>query len=206
MASGVRHIVSENMKQTLMTLHEMASNAENCLLSLQTAFIYNTATPLKGCTIMADEIKEEERRLTKVIREIAKENSGAKPYVSIPGHLAVIGEKIGQLSEVIDQKIREEILFSDRAVTETIFLLQRLNEILWTTASLILARNTYLGMYVQESLTNLGKQADEYATLHEDRLIEGICLPKASSLYISMIDAMKSIIWHTKKIALNLGS
>ena len=44
----------------------------------------------------------------------------------------------------------------------------------------------------------------EYATLHEERLIEGLCLPVASSLYINMLDSIKNIAWHAKEIATKL--
>jgi hypothetical protein len=49
------------------------------------------------------------------------------------------------------------------------------------------------------------RRAIEYATLHEERLIEGSCLPVASAIYIYMLDIIKSIAWHAKEIALKLA-
>jgi len=42
--------------------------------------------------------------------------------------------------------------------------------------------------------------------LHEERLIRGECLPIASSLFIGMLEAIKSIAWHTKEITTKLIS
>ena len=116
-----------------------------------------------------------------------------------------IVENLEKLSEIIDKKIRDNILFSDRAVKETVFLLQRLIEILSPTGDIILARNTFLSMYIEESQEGVGKMAREYATFHEERLIQGVCLPVSSSLYVNMLNAIKNIAWHAKEIAVKLA-
>lgn len=206
MITKVEKFSKEDLKKTILRLHDLAEGAEECLLSLQTAFIYNTTTPLKICPQTVNEIKQAEAGLTEKLTEISVDNPEVKRYVPIPGHLLVIGEKIEKIRELMEKKIGENILFSDKAVKEAIFLLQRLSEILWTTSSLILARNTFLGIYIEEAVSNISKMADEYATLHEERLIEGICLAAASSVYINMLDTIKSIAWHIKEIAIRLIS
>jgi hypothetical protein len=62
-----------------------------------------------------------------------------------------------------------------------------------------------MSMYVEESQAGVGKMAIEYATLHEERLIKGVCLPIASSLYLTMLNAIKSIAWNAKEIAIGLA-
>lgn len=196
--------MKDDMKELLKTMHEMANNAENCISFLQTAFIYNSLKPLKECHFLADTIKKSETRLTKGIAELARNNHDLKPYVSIPVHLSRIGESIEKLAGLVEKRIKEDILFSDRAVTEITFLLQRLIDVLRPTADIILAKNTILRRYVEESEAGITRRAIEYATLHEERLVEGLCLPVASSLYINMLDAVKDIAWHAKEIAVKL--
>ncbi len=193
--------MKEDVKNLLLSLHEMANSAENCLSLLQTAFIYNASTPLKDCFTNVENIKKSEVQLTKKIAELTKENPELKPYVSTPVHLRRIAECIEKLAELIDKKIKDDILFSDRAITEITFLLQRLIDIIRPTADIILAKNIILKRYVEESESGVVKRANEYATLHEERLIEGLCLPISSSLYISMLDSIKDIAWHAKEIA-----
>lgn len=206
MITKVEQFNKADVKKAVMRLHELAEGAEDCLLTLQTAFIYNTITPLKACHETTTEIQGAEAGLTQKLKEIAGDDSEMMRYVPIPGHLQIIGEKLEKISSLMEKKMEEDILFSDKAVKETIFLLQRLSEILWTTSSLILARNTFLGLYIEEAVSNISKMADEYATLHEDRLIEGICLPAASSIYVNVLDAIKSIAWRIKEIAMLLIS
>jgi Na+/phosphate symporter len=196
--------MKEDAKKLLLSMHEMANTAENCLSYLQTAFIYNSPKPLKDCYVNVETIKNTEVLLTKAITDIAKENPDLKAYVSVPVHLRRIGECIERLAELIDKKIKNDILFSDRAITEITFLLQRLIDILRPTADIILAKNVILKRYVEESESGVVKRANEYSTLHEERLIEGLCLPIASSLYINMLDAIKDIAWHAKEIATKL--
>ncbi len=196
--------MKEESKELLKAMYDMADNAENCISFLQTALIYNSSKPLKDCSSKVEAIKKTEAQLTKKATELARDNPELKPYVSIPVHLLRIGENIEKLTELMDKKIKDNILFSDKAVTEITFLLQRLVDVLRPTADMILARNTILRRYVEESETGIVKRATEYATLHEERLIEGLCLPVASSLYINMLDSIKSIAWHAKEIAVKL--
>lgn len=196
--------MKEDVKKLLLTMHEMANTAEAGMSLLQTAFIYNSTGPLNECIDKAEKIKNFEPDLTKNITSMAKNNPELAPYVSIPAHLIMIGENIEKLSGLMNKKIKENILFSDRAVTEITFLLQRLVDIIRPTADIVLAKNTILRRYIEESEAGIVKRATEYATLHEERLIEGLCLPVASSLYVNMLDAIKSIAWHAKEIAVKL--
>ncbi|MCK5138516.1 MAG: hypothetical protein KAQ85_01625 [Thermodesulfovibrionia bacterium] len=195
----------EDIKDILKSLNEVVSYAEDCMSSMQVAFINNISLPLEDCKIDTEVIKREEAELKKLITETAVHDLDLKPYISVSVHLLKMWENIDKLSNLIDKKIRENILFSDKAVNETIFLLQRLIEILRPTADIILARNTFLRMYILESQASVEKMATGYATLHEDRLIVGECVPAASSLFIKMLDAIKNIAWHTKEIAIKLA-
>ena len=195
----------EDIKDILKSLNEVVSYAEDCMSSMQVAFINNISLPLEDCKIDTEVIKREEAELKKLITETAVHDLDLKPYISVSVHLLKMWENIDKLSNLIDKKIRENILFSDKAVNETIFLLQRLIEILRPTADIILARNSFLRMYILESQASVEKMATGYATLHEDRLIVGECVPVASSLYIKMLDAIKNIAWHTKEIAIKLA-
>jgi Na+/phosphate symporter len=196
--------MQEEIKKLLKEMHFMGSNAENCMSLLQTAFIYNSSKPLKDCSEIVQSIIKMEGELTKKITELARTTPDLKPYVSIPVHFLRIGENIKKLSELIDQKIKDNILFSDKAISEITFLLERLIDILRPSSDIILAKNIILKKYVEESESDIIKRATEYATLHEDRLIEGSCLPVASSIYIHMLDAIKNISWHAKEIAVKV--
>lgn len=196
--------MKKEAKDIITELYEMVNVMEDCISLLQTAFIYNTHTPLNDCRLKSGGIKKNGPKLAKKIEELANDNPDLRPYIPVPDHLIKIGENLEKLAEFIDKKVREDILFSDRAVTEITFLLQRLADILRSTADMILARNIFLSKYVEESEAGVIRRAVEYATFHEERLIEGLCLPVASSIYIKMLDAIKTIAWHSKEIVTRL--
>ena len=192
-------------KEKIMALYEMANDAEDLISLMQTAFIYNRSTPLQGCETKSKGHKKGAAYLSEIIPAFIADDPGLKPYVSVPAHLLKIWETLDKLSELIDKKIKENVLFSDKAADETIYLLQRLIEILRPTADMILARNTFLSKYIHTSQSSLEKRAAEYATLHETRLTIGECMPVASSIYVNMLEAIKSIAWNAKEIAVNLS-
>jgi Na+/phosphate symporter len=194
-----------NIKSKLAFLHDITHETAELIAAMQTAITYNTSKPLQEYRTKAEAVQKETGPLSAIIKEAASDEEGIRPYVVVPEHLGNIWKNLDKLSGLIDKKIREKVLFSDKAVNESIYLLQRLVEILRPTADIILARNTFLSKYVLESQANIERMADEYATLHENRLITGECLPVASSIYVGMLGAIKSIAWHTKEIAVILG-
>jgi Na+/phosphate symporter len=191
-------------KETLKVMYDECNAAAGHIAMLQTAFIYNSVTHLKDCTAMVNSIKTKEPELTRKAVELAKNHHELMPYISVPEHLLRIAENIEIISASIEEKIKSGILFSDRAVTETTFLLQRLIETLKPTADIILAKNVFLNRYVQESEAGISKNASLYATQHEERLIEGTCSSAASTIYLTMLDAIKNIAWHARGISSKL--
>jgi Na+/phosphate symporter len=195
----------KDIKNEVMLMHDMTNNAAECMSLLENAFIYHTPELIKECNSNALIIKKEVSQLVNKMTDSVNVDPMLKPYVSVPGHLLKIAESIENLSKLIDKKNKGGILFSDKAVRESTFLLQRLIEILAPTSDIILARNTFLSMYVEESQINVGKRATEYATLHEERLIAGVCIPESASIYIKILEAIKSIAWNSKEIAVKLA-
>jgi hypothetical protein len=192
-------------KNVLTSLYEIASGTEDFISLLQTAFIYNSSEPIQDCKAKAEEFVKETGHLVKVVKEAAVDDKSLEAYSPVPEHLSKIWKNLDKLSGLIGKKIEEKALFSDKAVNESIYLLQSLVEILGPTADIILARNIFLGKYIQESHATIEKMATEYATLHEDRLVRGVCLNSSSTIYMGMLDAIKSIAWNTKGIALALS-
>ena len=195
--------VKQGTKDALIRMHEIVITSEDCLSLLQNAYIYNTSKFVNECNMKIKYVKKEGAHVA--IEISGMDDPYVKSFLPVPDHLLKIVENIEKLSENIDKKIRDNILFSDRAVKETVFLLQRLIEILSPTGDIILARNTFLSMYIEESQEGVGKMTRDYATFHEERLIKGVCLPVSSSLYVNMLNEINNIAWHAKEISLRLA-
>ena len=191
----------KSFQELVGELYDMNQSAGECVYLLQNALIYNSSKSLDECEAKIKEISENEKILTPEFVEKAKENPDLRVYVIVPGHIERIGHSIGNIIRCTRVKIREGISFSDRAVSEITFLMERLQEVLKNVSDIILARNSILREYVKESVAEMGRSANGFANLHEERLIEGLCAPKASPLFLDILDAIKVIAWHAKEIA-----
>jgi len=192
-------------KKKVISLHDMANDTGDFISLIQTAFIYNKSKFLQGCKAQAENSRKETDQISTIITAYSLDDPYLKPYKPVPAHIINIWKSLEKLSELTAKKIEGHILFSDKAADETIFLLQRLIEIMRPTADIILARNTFLSKYIVYSQTGVEKMAKEYATLHEDRLITGECMPEAASIFVKMLEAIKDIAWNAKEIAVKLA-
>ncbi len=196
----------ETSKELIGNLHNMSRNAEDCVYLLQKAFIYNSSQALDECEAKAKEIHESEKVFTKVFIDEVKVDPVLRVYVPVPGHIERIGDYIEDIIGCVRTKIKEGILFTDKAISEATFLMERLQEILKNTSDIILARNRIVREYIKESAAEVSRSANEFATMHEERLVEGLCTPKASPLFLDILDAIKGISWHSKEIAEKITS
>lgn len=194
----------ESSKALISKLHDMNQSAESCMYLLQNAFIYHSSKSLAECESKTKEMRENAKVMTEELLEGVKEDPLINVYVSVPGHFERMGGFIDAISGCMRTKIKEGLLFSDRAVSEISFLLKRTEEVLQNTGDIILARNMIIREYVKESATEISRSANEFATMHEERLIAGVCMSKASPLFLEIMDAIKGITWHAKEIALEL--
>lgn len=194
-----------DIKQNLTTLYKITYNAGEFISDMLNAFIYNRSNLLEEYRSTAGIYVKDIRHISGVIKDAADNDEAVKPYVTVPENLLKIYENMEKLCTVIDKKINQNVLFPDMCVDESTYLLQRLIEILRPTADVILARNMFLKKYIQESQKSIERNATAYATMHEEILITGMRLPTASSIHISMLEAIKAIAWNAKEIALALA-
>lgn len=193
--------MTETAKVLITRLHNMNQSAEECVYCLQNAFIYYSTKLLNNCEAKAKEIREQEKQLTREFIEEARGNPNMRAFISLPGHIERMGGCIEDMVRCTRTKIVEGILFSERATSELTFLLERMQEVLENTGNMILARNTIIGDYIKESAMEISRKANDYATMHEERLIEGSCMPKASPLFLHILDSIKDMARHAREIA-----
>ena len=110
----------QGFKNELVRLYDMINEAEECILLLQNAFIYPNAKFINECKIKIAAMKKSSASLTGDMEQTVRDNPDIKPYAPIPAHLSLIVNHIEILSECIDKKNSESILFSDKAVKQTV--------------------------------------------------------------------------------------
>jgi len=185
----------------LHQIHEMGTGAGECLTCLQKTFISNSREASMECREKLEAIRAGEPEMMKAIANSGRSGEEKEALKDVARHFLRICGHLDDMADTLLKKTRENILFSDRGVTEVSFLSQTLADILRATADLVLVRNPILIRYVLESETMVEKMTIEYATQHEERLIEGLCLPVAAPVFLSMLDAFKGIAREAKGIA-----
>jgi Na+/phosphate symporter len=189
------------LKEQVFEMHDLIDGMVECIDSLYAGFVYNNLMLIEEAESAMQRTGGRTATLTK---GLARE-AGAEPYVSVPSHIAQMAEGLGRVVQSLKSKSKEDVLFSDKAIAEVDYMFGRIRDILVNTKDMVLAPNTLVARHMAESERAVEKMADEYATKHEERLIEGLCTPKASQLYLRMLDAFKSISWHAKEIAKELA-
>ncbi|MEW6386938.1 MAG: hypothetical protein AB1491_05415 [Thermodesulfobacteriota bacterium] len=138
-------------------------------------------------------------------RRSEKERAPGLRALSIINHLEIIGENLGGLADPIAKKIKEGVLFSDKAVSQANYLFDHQSGLLRSLLDVVKTNNEFLKKYVQEEGLKIIQACFDFATEHEARLIEGLCLPQAAPLFLAILDRTRAICQHGVDIALIFG-
>jgi len=185
----------------ISSIYALGKEIEECHGLLYNVFINNSIRIADEAEEKIRRVKEASAGLSSEMIESCGEDEKMRPYCTVPSHFERMASNYEIILRALRTKIRDNLLFSDRAISEVNFLLNRLREILSTLSEFILARNTFMAKYLIESEKDMEKMASEYATLHEERLIEGTCLARSSGVYIMILDSVKRIAWNVRAIA-----
>lgn len=151
--------------------------------------------PVKAekCESLAQEIHDEEKKLTGDI-VCSPTTTGAilKALVLFPGRLERVGDFLESILNVARIKSRDAIPFSDKANAELNESFDLMNDMLKNFRDLIATRNRDLLDHVRAEQKKIGQLTVDFGLAHEDRLVGGLCTPKASSLYLDVLDSIKS--------------
>lgn len=189
------------MKKAIEDLSDVIHKIEEVLKLCQSAFNRHKMGDVKKAELLTLEILRQEGVLTPLFLEQLKTDNDVKSYVSIPSHFRRISHNLEDILTAVSTKIRDKVLFSDKGVDEINTLLNETKSLLHNIADLIITRNSVIAKEVSLIAESILEKAMEYTTYHEERLIEGMCLPVASSIYVHIIDAVRGIAWHGKEIA-----
>lgn len=186
-------------------IHEMCRMAAEMLRTTWEAFRKQDAGPLTRADHLGKEIHQREKHLTASIagsRPIMPETLAEGQHLFFaPAHLERIGDNVENLVRCVRTLVQEGMPFSERANKEINTLFERAIELLGAVADIVLTRNRVLVRHVLEQGERYQALASEYALAHQDRLIEGVCMARHSSLYLAILDYLKDIERHARQIA-----
>jgi Na+/phosphate symporter len=123
------------------------------------------------------------------------------PYLSIASSMARLTFNIQGILDRVRGKSENHILFSDQAVKEVNDVFQKAIRLLENLPNLLTTESKSLAQRIGEEGRSVFKIADAYSEDHEERLINGICVPKHSPLYLSIIESLKGVMVHTLAVS-----
>jgi Na+/phosphate symporter len=160
---------------------------------------------LKEAEEVEDKIHQYSSELTSfIISKNAPRKNGKeriKPYLSIASSLGLLNYNIQSTLDRIRGKSENHILFSDQAVKEVNGVFEQAVGLLGDLPSLFTTEDKSLAQRIGEGGRSVIKMADAYSDEHEERLIDGICVPEHSPIYLSILESLKGVTVHTLAVS-----
>lgn len=186
------------MKDIKKDLYLLIHKAEQMLELTEDSFMKNKVGSLDQAESLAREIREREDALTEKLAKLAPTDNTARAIISVPVHIEKIAVSIERVVSNVRIKIKEGLLFSDKAIQETGRMLVKGKEVLKKAGEAIVTASPDSLETVRIECDAMIRLANDFATTHEDRLVAGECSPKASSNYLCMLYAFEDMASHAK--------
>ncbi len=116
-----------------------------------------------------------------------------KQYLTLIPAFQTIGLAIENLISKMETRVEIKILFSEKALEEIEELYTILEGQFRDTRDYMATKNLLLKAGIKAGWEKIFMLVDEYAIIHQNRLIAGICLPQASYIYLDLVDSIKRI-------------
>jgi Na+/phosphate symporter len=160
---------------------------------------------LKGVEEIKKEIRKNSSELAHFLilksSPYEKGKEWAKPYLSMASSLDRMSYNMEGIVDRLKSMVQEHILFSDRGVKEINDVFQEAMDLLEKLPDLILTQNKLLAQQIGEQVRSMFKIANGYSEEHEERLIQGVCTPKSSPIYLGILESLKGIIAHILEVS-----
>ncbi|AEB09688.1 hypothetical protein [Desulfobacca acetoxidans] len=125
---------------------------------------------------------------------------------SLLTRLQLMTEALGGLREPIEKKVKNSVLFSEKAVAQTNALFDQQSGLLRSVFDIIQTNNDFLKKFVQEESKKQVQNCADYATEHETRLIEGLCQPQAAPIFLAILDRFRTLAQQEVEITAAMSS
>ncbi len=166
------------------------------------AFLKQRPALVHDVLALGQDVHRAEKTLTAGLVPAAA--SGRTPQeaerIFVPMHLERIGDNIEAFARAVERQAKDGVVFTDRAVHEIDRLLDKVLELLEATRDVLRTGNRTLVHHVLTDGPCFQATATEFASFHQERLIQGLCVPRASSIYLAMVDYLRGVERHQRDI------
>jgi len=186
--------IKDVKKEIYLIMHKALEMVE----LTEDGFTKNKLSSLDQADELAREIHAKEDTLTAMLAKMAASQPDARALLTVPSHIEKIATSITRITENSRARIREGMLFSDRAILETGKLFTKAKEVLKKAGeSAVTGSKNTIATTLQE-VDAIERMANDFATAHEERLVTGECSPKSSSTYLCILYAFEDMGAHLK--------
>ena len=198
--------IDKELEELGEKLSKMCYKASEILGGCIDGFLKHNIELINKSEKQGKELHYEETDIVNTLVEKAKLTSSAKErkYISglitVGNHIELIEDNVLNLLGSIRKKIEDSMLFSDKAVDELNYLFSNTKGILKSTADALVTKNRIIGKHILAEEEEVRQKACNFETVHEDRMISGVCVPDASRLYIDMVNSIREINWHVRQV------
>ena len=186
--------VKDVKKDIYLAMHK----AQSMLELTEDGFMKSKTSSLDQADELAVEIQAREDNLTSMLAKMASANNEARAILTVPAHIEKIATSIKRIGENSRSRIKEGLLFSDKALLETGKLFTKSKDILKKAGEAAVTGSQATLQAVLADSDALERMANDFATGHEERLATGECSPKSSSTYLSILYAFEDMGAHIK--------
>ncbi len=137
----------------------------------------------------------------KLAEKVRKEDREVSKLFSIIDSMQVIIYNIEGIAFNLDDLVENKIPLSDKAINEINELNNSLQGLFTDLSDLLKVKNKTLAKALIREAREVSKKADNFSLEHEGRVISGICLPKASPIYLNVLASIKGISYSISRIS-----
>ncbi|HEX3035440.1 MAG TPA: PhoU domain-containing protein [Thermodesulfobacteriota bacterium] len=199
-----REIIAEAPRDLEEEVINMCGSAKDMLEATWEGFKRQDKERLIRAEKIGLEIHQKEKELTYSIMTLRSQRDESTEEIEqlgfLPAHLERIGDNIELLIRSTRKIIDDGTCFSEKAIKEVNTLFDKAIELLECLRDALRTKNKVLIRYVREEGKKFQESIGEYSISHQERLIQGTCMPKSSSIYFAMLDYLTEIERHIRQM------
>ncbi len=195
----------QTIKDLKKEIYLMMHKAQEMLELVEDGFMKSKLASLDQADELVKEIHSREDVLTTTLAKMASTNNEARTLLTVPSHIEKIATIIMRITDSSRTRIKEGLLFSDKAVNETEKLFAFTMDVLKKSAEAAITGSESAIKTTIADADAMERMANNFATAHEDRLVTGECSPNSSSTYLCILYAFEDMGTHIKNVVKRLS-
>lgn len=199
--------VSKAVKDQLDLFGDVVSNLIMMMETARSAFnrqsIQDMAELERFQAITEEEIALATERIDSRLAQCEREGRGCFiALASVLSHLEMMVEGMNEMLPHLSKQIREGVPFSYKGIAQTNQLFDDQLEILRVLADIFKTDSEVLKKWIcDDKGPKMARACIDFATDHEARLVEGLCMPHAAPIFLALLDAVRTMTRHEMEVA-----